>query len=98
MEEWLVLQATRELIWKTGDAVNQNDVAMSVGLDRTTVSKVMKALDREGLVSRGPDLSARGYRIWLHKKGEHWARLGSTLVEAVSVEWLDRHDSQGVRR
>ena len=96
--EWLVLQATRELIRRTRDAVSQNDVAVSAGVDRTTISKVMKVLERQGLVSRGPDLSARGYRIWLHKKGEQWVRLGSTLVEAVSVKWLDPFDPLGVRR
>jgi DNA-binding MarR family transcriptional regulator len=96
--EWLLLEATRELIRTTRDAVSQNDIAASAGVDRTTVSRLMKVLERKGFVSRGPDLSARGYRIWLHGKGEHWAKLGSSIVEAVSVNWLNPLDPLGVRR
>jgi DNA-binding MarR family transcriptional regulator len=88
LTEWLVLDATRELIRTTHDAVSQNDVAAALGMDRSTVSKVMKVLEKMGLVDRGPDLSARGYRIWVHSRAQRCAEHGRAVVEAVSVEWL----------
>ena len=68
--QWLVLDALRELIAETGDAVNQNEVAARVALSRATVSFVMSALDKKGLVDRGPDLTGRAWRIFLTARAE----------------------------
>ncbi len=55
--QWLVLDALRELIADTGDAINQREVAEHVELDHGTISLVMAKLDKKGLVDRGSDLT-----------------------------------------
>jgi len=63
--QWLILEAARELIAERGDAVNQNEIAARVELDRSTVCQVMFRLQDKSLVSRDIDITGREMRIWL---------------------------------
>jgi DNA-binding MarR family transcriptional regulator len=67
--QYLVLDATDELIRETDDAVSQNAVAARIELDKMTVSQVMRTLDERGLVDRGPSLGSSAYRILLTSRG-----------------------------
>ena len=70
LARWLVLEATDELVRETKDAVNQSAVAARCELDRMTVSQVMRTLDEQGLIDRGPAIAPPAYRIWLTPKGK----------------------------
>jgi len=63
--QWLILEAARELIAEREDAVNQNEIAARVELDRSTVCQVMFTLQDKSLVSRDIDITGRAMRIWL---------------------------------
>jgi DNA-binding MarR family transcriptional regulator len=67
--QWLVLEATHELSEESGDAVNQSEVARRLELDRMTVSQVMRSLERQGLVDRGPATAPPALRIWATDAG-----------------------------
>jgi DNA-binding MarR family transcriptional regulator len=82
--QWLVLSATRELIVQTGDAVNQNEVAARVELDRSTTSQVMRALAKKQLVDRGGDLTGRAWRIILTSRAVKLLREAAARIEAAS--------------
>jgi DNA-binding MarR family transcriptional regulator len=69
LARWLVLEATGELVRETNDAVNQSAVAARCELDRMTVSQIMRTLDEQGLIDRGPNSAPPAYRIWLTPKG-----------------------------
>jgi DNA-binding MarR family transcriptional regulator len=45
LTQWIVLDALRELIAETEDAVSQNEVCDRVELDRSTISSVMRRLE-----------------------------------------------------
>lgn len=68
--EWLVLEATEELINELCDAVSQEAVAGRTELNKMNVSRVMKTLESKGLVDRGPDLTGGAYRVFLTLLGE----------------------------
>ena len=82
--QWLVLDALRELIGETGDAVNQNEVAARVALSRATVSFVMHALEKKGLVDRSPDLTGRAWRIILTARAKRLLCDVTADIEAAS--------------
>lgn len=88
LAQWLVLDASHELISQMGDAINQNQVAARLGQDRMTVSQVMRALERKGLVDRGPDLLSTAYRIWVTASGIRALAKGREGIEAASVAAL----------
>jgi DNA-binding MarR family transcriptional regulator len=88
--QWLVLDALSDLIRESDDAVNQNEVAARVALSRASVSLVMRALERRWLVSRGPDLTGRAWRIFLTDTGEHLLRAVTAQVEAAAFVCADR--------
>jgi DNA-binding MarR family transcriptional regulator len=67
--QWLVLEATHELSEESGEAVNQSEVARRLELDRMTVSQVMRTLERQGLVDRGPAMAPPALRIWATDAG-----------------------------
>jgi DNA-binding MarR family transcriptional regulator len=74
--------ATRGFILSTlrdGTALNQNQIATLLGLDRTVVHRAVKSLAQEGLVSEHPEKSGRAIRIQLTAKGR---RYRDRLVEA----------------
>lgn len=83
--QWLLLDATRELIAETGDAVNQNEIARRVELDRSTVCPVMRALEQMQLVDRGGDLTGRAWRIFLTARGRSLCELAAQVVEGVDT-------------
>lgn len=80
--QWLVLDALRDLIRESDDAVNQSEVGARLALSRANVSFVMRALERKWLVSRGPDLTGRAWRIFLTDDGE---RLLCGVAERVAA-------------
>jgi DNA-binding MarR family transcriptional regulator len=82
--QWLVLDALRELIADTDDAVNQREVAERVELDHGTISLVMATLEKKGLVDRGSDLTGRGWRIFVTTRGARLLRDTAAPIEAVS--------------
>jgi DNA-binding MarR family transcriptional regulator len=86
--EWFVLQATLSLVHETNDAVNQNAVSARTEQDRNTTSRVMRALERKGLVDRGPDALGPGYRIWVTPKGERVSSKGQARFETASERFL----------
>ena len=83
--QWLVLDATGQLIEETGDAVSQNDVARRLELDRMTISRVMRVLERKRLVSRGIDLTGRAWRVFLCEEAEALLRDLAPTIEAASA-------------
>ncbi len=87
--QWLVLDALRDLIRESDDAVNQSEVAARVALSRANVSFVMGALERKWLVSRGPDLTGRAWRIFLTDSGEQLLCAVTARVEAAAFACAD---------
>ena len=84
--QWLVLDATRNLIGATEDAVSQGDVAAHLEMHRATVSDAMVALDRKGLADRGGAAEGPAWRIFLTRKASELLRQIDPLIEGVS-EW-----------
>ena len=82
--QWLVLDATRELVRATEDAVSQGDVAAHLGMSRATVSDAMIALDRLGLVDRGGSFEGPSWRVFLASKGTKLLDDLSPRIEVVS--------------
>ena len=93
LAQWLVLDASHALITEMGDAINQNQVAARLGQDKMTISQVMRALARKGLVDRGPDLLSTAYRIWVTASGLRALARGRERIEAASVAALGTHCS-----
>ena len=81
LTQWLVLDAADELIQDARDAVNQRRIAERAELDAMTVSQVMTTLAGKALVSRDADLSGRGYRVLVTKKGEKLLQAAAARVE-----------------
>lgn len=92
LAQWLVLDATHALITEMGDAINQSQVAARLEQDRMTVSQVMRALARKGLIDRGPDLLSSAYRIWVTASGIRALARGRERIEAASLVALGRCD------
>src|SRR5689334_12779123 len=67
---WRVLHALDRLTTWYSDAVAQWEVVEHTGLDKNTVSFLMRRLVLRGLVDRGPDNWCLAYRIWLSTSGE----------------------------
>jgi DNA-binding MarR family transcriptional regulator len=83
--QWLVLDATQELSEESGDAVNQSEVARRLELDRMTVSQVMRALERQGLVDRGPAMAPPGLRVWATDAGRKAISKARTRASSASA-------------
>ncbi len=74
--------ATRGYILSTlrdGTALNSNQIATLLGLDRTVVHRAIKLLAREGLVSEHRAKSGRAIRVQLTAKGRKYRE---RLIEA----------------
>ncbi len=74
--------ATRGFILSTlrdGTALNQNQIATLLGVDRTVVHRAIKLLAKEGLVSEHRAKSARAIRVQLTAKGKKYRQ---RLIEA----------------
>lgn len=85
LAQWLVLDTMAKLIRETDDAVSQVQVARRLEMDKATLSQVMDALARHGLVDRGPSFPGPEYRIYLTKNGAKLAAQGRAVVAAASV-------------
>jgi len=67
--------ATRGFILSTlrgGVALNQNQIARLLGLDRTVVHRAIKSMAQEGLVSERKAKSGRAIHVQLTRKGNHY--------------------------
>jgi DNA-binding MarR family transcriptional regulator len=82
--QWLVLEGARQLIAESGDAVNQNEIAARVELDRSTISQVMITLQEKSLVDRGVDSTGRALRIFLTPQATRLLRDYQLAIEAAS--------------
>jgi DNA-binding MarR family transcriptional regulator len=74
--------ATRGFILSTlrdGTALNQNQIATLLGLDRTVVHRSIKSLAKEGLVSEHRAKSGRAIQVQLTAKGRKYRE---RLIEA----------------
>lgn len=66
---------TRGFILSTlrgGAVLNQNQIAVLLGLDRTVVHRAIKALVRDGLVSERKATSGRAHLVQLTRKGRQY--------------------------
>ena len=69
--------ATRGFILSTlrgGTALNQNQIATLLGLDRTVVHRAIKSMVREGLVSKRKAKSGRAIHVKLTPKGHNYRK------------------------
>src|SRR5580658_10817066 len=67
--------ATRGFILSTlrdGSALNQNQIATLLGIDRTVVHRAVKSLVQEGLVSEHKAKSGRAIHVTLTPKGHRY--------------------------
>jgi DNA-binding MarR family transcriptional regulator len=78
---WVGLEATQRLTAATRDAVNQKQVAQCLDMDAMTMSYVMRRLEQDGFVDRGPDASGPAYRIIVTEIGERVAKEGRARLE-----------------
>ena len=75
MERKTRCSATRGFILSTlrgGTALNQNQIAMLLGFDRTVVHRAVKSLAQEGLVSEHRAKSGRAIQVQLTAKGRKY--------------------------
>jgi DNA-binding MarR family transcriptional regulator len=85
LRQWLVLDATRLLMRRTGDAVSQSQVAVHLELDRQALSDAMPLLERMGLVSRGAGMSGPAWRVYVTDEGLSLLRQYRQSIELVSL-------------
>src|SRR6201998_3209993 len=77
LEQKTRCSATRGFILSTlrgGAALNQNQIATLLGLDRTVVHRAIKSMVREGLVSERKAKSGRAIHITLTPKGHRYRK------------------------
>ncbi len=75
MERKTRCSATRGFILSTlrgGTTLNQNQIAILLGFDRTVVHRAVKSLAQEGLVSEHRAKSGRAIRVQLTAKGRKY--------------------------
>jgi hypothetical protein len=77
-----VLDVAERLTRQKDDPVSELEVARGAQLAKSTVSELMWALMRQGLVDIGPDAWGVSYRIWVTDEGEQ-------LVKKLRRELLD---------
>ena len=82
--QWLLLDAARQLIAETEDAVIQTEIAARLELDQRTVSEVVQRLEKKDLLSRGEDISCKAWRVFLTEKAERLLRDLEARLEAAS--------------
>jgi DNA-binding MarR family transcriptional regulator len=82
LEQKTQCSATRGFILSTlrgGTTLNQNQIAILLGFDRTVVHRAIKTLAQEGLVSEQRTKSGRAIRVQLTAKGRKYRE---RLIEA----------------
>jgi hypothetical protein len=83
--EWLLLEALKELIDETGDAVSQIAIAKRAVVTKMMASYWMLWMEEHGLVSRGPSADGRAYRILLGELAEDTLRAWNERLEAAGI-------------
>jgi DNA-binding MarR family transcriptional regulator len=81
----LVLSALDSAFKRAGEAVSQAAIAAEAGLDKATVSAVLRAVELRGLISR--DLAYGDRRLWrivMSSKGERALASAIPLLEEAS--------------
>ena len=68
--EWHVLEVTDRLIREKDEPVSQLEVSRRTELSKSSVSELIHALRRHGLVDVGPDQWGVSDRILIAQKGE----------------------------
>jgi DNA-binding MarR family transcriptional regulator len=82
----LVMSALDSASKGTEGAVSQSIIAREAGLDKVTVSAVVRSLEGRGLVDRGmTDGDARAWRVILTRKGAVALGAAVRLVEEAST-------------
>jgi DNA-binding MarR family transcriptional regulator len=67
--------ATRAFVLSTlrgGDRLNQNRIALQLGIDRTVVHRAIKSMVEDGLVSEHKEKTGRAIRVQLTAKGKKY--------------------------
>jgi DNA-binding MarR family transcriptional regulator len=83
----LVLSALDTACKRGEDAVSQSAIAREAGLDKVTVSAVVRGLEARGLVDRaGTFEDARAWRVILTQKGTRAIAAAVSLVEEASTQ------------
>lgn len=81
----LVLSALDSASRGVEGAISQSAIAREAGLDKVTVSAVVRALEGRGLVDRGiTDDDARAWRVVMTRKGALLLATAVRLVEEAS--------------
>ncbi|HKO46921.1 MAG TPA: helix-turn-helix domain-containing protein [Polyangiaceae bacterium] len=70
---------------ETADAVIQAEIAARLELDRATICEVLQRLEARALVSRGGDMTSKGWRILLTEKAEGLLLELDAQIEAAST-------------
>jgi MarR family transcriptional regulator, organic hydroperoxide resistance regulator len=88
--QFLVLASLDRARREVGDAVTQRAIATEAGLDEATTSSVLQALERRGMVDRGPTHGdARAWRVIVASPGQRVLRQAAPLVDAASQRFFD---------
>ena len=83
--QWLLLDAIRQLIAETEDAVIQAQIAARLELDQARVSEVTRQLEAKGLVDRRDDTTGKAWRVILTEKAQRLLGELEATVESVST-------------
>lgn len=68
------------------EGVNQQSLAVELGVDKSTISRNISVLDRKGLVSRKHTLSGRDLLVKLTTKGNNQVAKATELVSSESAK------------
>jgi len=75
------------LALKEADSISQRELCRRTGIDRSTISTVLRCLDHAGLISRARRQGdARSYMLSLTPAGEALVRKARPLAEAANAE------------
>jgi DNA-binding MarR family transcriptional regulator len=74
---------------RDGDAMNQNQVATALGLDRTVVHRAIKGMVRDGLIAERKAKSGRAIDLSLTAKGNRYHE--RMIHERVAADEKVRH-------
>jgi DNA-binding MarR family transcriptional regulator len=82
----LVLSALDSASKRAAEGVSQSSIAHVAGLDKVTVSAIVRALEAHGLVDRGVTSGdARAWNVVLTRKGRQALSSAVPLLEEASV-------------
>jgi len=91
--QYLVLASAARVIDEQDDAVAQLAIAEHAGLDRTTISILIRKLEDRGLFDRDIDgADGRRQRVLLTARGRSILAKASALVETAAADTLPQRD------